>query len=59
MINNYMCEQCDKAAVCKIMDILAKFSDDAKKPLGVDISMDSCLNFVPDEESVEETPADE
>ena len=37
MINNYMCEQCDKAAVCKIMDILAKFSDDAKKPLGVDI----------------------
>ena len=50
MINNYMCEKCDKAAVCKIMDVLAKFADDAKKPLGVDISMESCLNFEPDEQ---------
>lgn len=50
MINNFMCEDCDKAAVCKVLDILAKFKDSAKNPLGVDITIDSCINFDVDEE---------
>lgn len=45
MINNHICVGCDKYEVCKIADIIAKFSDDAKKPLGVDITINSCENF--------------
>lgn len=45
MINNYLCESCKKSEVCRIKDILSKFSEDAKKPLGVDITMDQCANF--------------
>lgn len=45
MINNYLCEKCGHSEVCKIMDILAKFSDEVKKPLGVNITMDQCSNF--------------
>lgn len=50
MINNFMCDTCDKAAVCKVLDILYKFSDDVKKPLGVDITIDSCSNYDADKE---------
>lgn len=45
MINNYKCEHCDKSAVCKIADIIAKFSEEAKNPLGVDITIERCLNY--------------
>ena len=45
MISNYLCEKCGHAEVCKIMDILAKFDEDAKKPLGVNITMDRCDNY--------------
>ena len=31
MIENYLCEACDKNAVCKIMDILSKFDIETKK----------------------------
>jgi hypothetical protein len=48
MINNYLCEKCGHAEVCKIMDILAKFHEDAKKPLGVNITMDQCSNYESD-----------
>jgi hypothetical protein len=51
MINNHKCLNCDKAAVCKIEDIIAKFSEEAKNPLGVDITMDKCLNYQPDEDA--------
>lgn len=54
MINSFLCIKCDKQAVCKIYDILAKFDEDAKKPLGVDITMDSCANFEADEKTDEE-----
>lgn len=59
MISNNMCEKCDKAAVCKIADILFKFSDEAKKQLGVDISMDSCINFEPDVDTAKNPGEDE
>lgn len=45
VIQNHKCEHCDKAAVCKIADIIAKFSEDVKNPLGVDITMNRCLNY--------------
>lgn len=38
------CEQCRKAEVCKIRDILYKFDESAKKDLGVDISIEACAN---------------
>jgi len=42
MIKNYICETCDKVAVCKVNDILARFHEEAKKDLGVNITIDSC-----------------
>lgn len=45
MISNYICDQCSKREVCRIHDILCKFDADAKKQLGVDITMDECINF--------------
>ena len=42
-----MCEGCSKMAVCKIVDILDKFDENAKKQLGVDLTMDSCVHCVP------------
>lgn len=53
MINNNMCEQCEKQTVCKINDILYKFDEDAKKPLGVDITMEACNNFSPENKNDE------
>lgn len=44
MINKCLCEECSKSEVCKIKDILYKFSEENKKDLGVDITMDSCSN---------------
>lgn len=45
MIQNYLCRTCDKKAVCKIADILLKFDEDAKKPLGVNLTINKCLNY--------------
>ena len=44
-----MCKKCCKAAVCKIYDILDKFDDSVKKPLGVEITMNTCSNSDIDE----------
>jgi hypothetical protein len=44
-IKNYKCEKCQKCEVCKINDILAKFHEDAKKDLGVDIEIKECRNY--------------
>lgn len=45
MINNDLCASCNKVAVCRINDILYKFHEDAKKDLGVEITMENCVNF--------------
>ena len=50
MITNFKCEHCDKVSVCKIYDILREFDEDAKVPLGVDITIDQCSNFAEDSE---------
>ena len=48
MITNFFCETCDKNAVCKVTDILCKFHEDSKKPLGVNITIDQCANYTED-----------
>ena len=45
MISNFLCETCSKVSVCKVMDILVKFHEDAKKPLGVSITMNQCTHY--------------
>lgn len=52
MINNNICENCDHSLVCEIgKKKLFVFHEDAKQPLGVDITIDSCTNFRDVEES--------
>lgn len=45
MIDNYMCDKCEHLSVCKKADILDKFNEDSKKYIGIDITMESCINF--------------
>ncbi len=45
MINNDLCASCNKVTVCRINDVLYKFHEDAKKDLGVEITMENCENF--------------
>lgn len=42
---NFICENCSKRRVCAIAPKLFAFSDDAKKELGVDITMESCKEY--------------
>ena len=44
-IANNMCVNCEKLFVCKIADKLAVFAEDAKKPLGVNITVDECREY--------------
>lgn len=44
MLLNNICEKCTKAEVCKNKDILYKFDESAKKPLGIDITIEDCEN---------------
>lgn len=50
MITNKICENCQSFDVCKVADIIYKFDKNAKKSLGVDITMDSCEHFLPTDE---------
>ncbi len=45
MINNYKCENCDHFTICKRNDKLAPFHKDAKKDLGIAITMDDCVKY--------------
>lgn len=49
MISNFMCEGCIHEAVCKKKKILAKFHGNAKVDLGVDLTMDDCVDFITSE----------
>lgn len=53
IITNKICENCQSWDVCKIADILYKFDEDAKRYLGVDITIDNCKNYIPVEEDQE------
>ena len=52
MVKNFMCSSCAREAICKHSDIVYKFHEDSKKPLGINITMDSCSHFE------DENPAD-
>ena len=41
-VKNYICENCDKSGVCKWADIIDKFSEEKKNPVGVTISIVEC-----------------
>lgn len=45
MIKNYQCLGCQKINVCKLYDIISKFSTDAKKQLEVDLQILRCGNY--------------
>lgn len=45
MINNYKCDNCDHSTVCKIVDKLAPFHEDAKKDFGVTLTINSCREY--------------
>lgn len=45
MISNKLCDSCKKSEVCSVLTILNKFDADAKKQLGVDITIDNCVHF--------------
>lgn len=44
-IKNFQCKSCSHYYVCKIADQISKFSEDAKKPLGVDIKILKCDEY--------------
>lgn len=45
-INNCICDSCDHVLVCEnYKKKILVFSDDAKTQLGIDITMNSCINY--------------
>lgn len=44
-IKNYKCNDCIHSGICKVEDKIVVFLDTAKKPLDVDITIDSCKNY--------------
>lgn len=54
MINNNICFNCSKKCVCSIWETkLSKFDEDAKKDLGVTLTINSCLNSDEDDKHEE------
>jgi hypothetical protein len=47
MINNNICENCQHKLVCSKQTVLAKFKDDNKGFLGMDISIERCVDEMP------------
>ena len=45
MIKNNICENCNHLLICKINDKLAVFSENAKKDLGVTITINECKEY--------------
>jgi len=46
MIKNNICENCNHLLVCKIADKLAPFHEEAKKDLGVTITLNECKEYL-------------
>ena len=49
MIKNNLCESCVHISMCKYKDFAQKFSEDAKKPMGIDIEILQCSSYEKDE----------
>lgn len=55
MIKNNLCRDCWHQFVCDKLKILAKFDDDQRGSIGIDITMDRCRDFAaPDLEDADE-----
>lgn len=55
MINNFMCDKCTHLMVCEKLKILMKLHEDAKKDLGITLTMDDCMDYCGhDEDTTEE-----
>ena len=59
MVSNCYCEQCIHGNVCEYLKILAKFDNDAKGFIGIDITMDACANFDVDASKVSDDDTEE
>lgn len=45
-INNFLCRTCNHSLVCEMCDKkISVFSQEAKKQLGIDITINKCLNY--------------
>ena len=44
-IVNHKCLECEKNQVCKWADLIEKFSEDKKNPVGVEIEIKNCIEF--------------
>lgn len=53
MVTNNICESCIHGGLCKLEDKISVFDENKHKPLGIDITIDSCNNFEPLQELVE------
>lgn len=49
-----MCEHCDHYMVCEKLKHLMKFHESAKKNLMITITMEECMDFVPDSDAKEQ-----
>lgn len=49
-VRNFICETCCKRRVCAVAKKIYAFSDEVKKPLCVDITMDSCIEYIGEED---------
>ena len=45
MIKNYICENCTHFTVCADKKALVPFHEDSKKPVGIEITVNNCLEF--------------
>lgn len=45
MIRNNLCDECWHQYVCDKLKTLAKFKDEEKSYIGVDITIDKCIDF--------------
>lgn len=53
MIKNNLCENCVHASMCKYKDFVQKFSEDSKRPMGIDIEILQCSSYEEDKQNVD------
>lgn len=48
-VNNNLCSTCEHEAFCSHKKTVDKFEDDVRHPLGIDITMCSCVYYEKEE----------
>ncbi len=49
MIENYICLNCKKFTICKWVNVIDKFDEEKKNPVGVTIEIKNCVEFEEEE----------